>query len=117
MKDQKQIEEMRKEVVSIHRFFFEDDDYEVLDDYIADMLYNAGYRKRSGWVSVEDRLPEREGIYLIYTIRGHIRLGEFHPYFMGDEPQFDPYTTHWMPLPEPPEKEGETYGREKDKQG
>lgn len=41
----KQIEEMRKDVASIHRFFFEDDDYEVLDDYIADMLFARGYRK------------------------------------------------------------------------
>ena len=38
-------EEMRKEVKSIHRFFMEDDDYEDLDEYIADELYNAGYRK------------------------------------------------------------------------
>ena len=41
-----QIEEMRKEVKSIHRFFLEDDDYEYLDEYIADELYNAGYRKQ-----------------------------------------------------------------------
>ena len=42
-----QIEEMRKEVARIHRFFLEDDDYESLDEYIAAMLYNAGYRKQS----------------------------------------------------------------------
>ena len=41
-----QIKEMRKEVSAIHRFFMEDDDYEYLDDYIADELYNAGYRKQ-----------------------------------------------------------------------
>lgn len=40
------IEEMRKEVAKAHRFFLEDDDYESLDDYIADELYNAGYRKQ-----------------------------------------------------------------------
>lgn len=45
MSRDKQIEEMRKDVASIHRFFFEDDDYEVLDDYIADMLFARGYRK------------------------------------------------------------------------
>ena len=52
MTEQKIIEEMRKEVAKIHRFFLEDDDYEILDDYIADMLYNAGYRKeRQGkWI-------------------------------------------------------------------
>lgn len=44
---EKQIEEMRKDVASIHRFFLEDDDYEILDDYIADMLYKIGYRRAS----------------------------------------------------------------------
>jgi hypothetical protein len=47
MSKEKQIEEMRKEVAKAHRFFLEDDDYESLDDYIADELYNAGYRKQS----------------------------------------------------------------------
>lgn len=32
MGEEKQIEEMRKDVAEIHRFFFEDDDYETLDD-------------------------------------------------------------------------------------
>jgi deoxyhypusine synthase len=45
--EEKQLEEMRKEVARIHRFYLEDDDYESLDEYIADMLYNAGYRKQS----------------------------------------------------------------------
>ena len=47
MDKKKQIEEMRKEVASIHRFFLEDDDYEILDDYIADMLFEKDYRKQS----------------------------------------------------------------------
>jgi rubrerythrin len=59
MNREKQIEEMRKEVVRIHRFFFEDDDYESLDEYIADMLYAAGYRKQSEgeWKKVYDKAP------------------------------------------------------------
>ena len=32
MSKEKQIEEMRKEVARIHRFFLEDDDYESLDE-------------------------------------------------------------------------------------
>ena len=53
------IEEMRKEVASIHRFFLEDDDYESLDEYIADMLYNAGYRKQSKgeWIKTSEFMP------------------------------------------------------------
>lgn len=38
------IEEMRKDVIETHRFFLEDDDYESLDEYIADMLFEKGYR-------------------------------------------------------------------------
>ena len=56
---EKQIEEMRKEVASIHRFFLEDDDYESLDEYIADELYEKGYRKeRQGeWKKVNEKYP------------------------------------------------------------
>ena len=116
MKDQKQNDEKAKIISDICPFFKEYGSCEKCDDMlecdppcyfecVADVIIKNEYRKQSGWVSVEDRLPEREGIYLIYTISGHIRLGEFRPYFMGDEPQFDPYTTHWMPLPEPPKGE------------
>lgn len=57
--DNKQIEEMRKDVASIHRFFLEDDDYESLDEYIADELYKKGYRKeRQGeWVFNRGQAP------------------------------------------------------------
>ena len=60
-----QIEEMRKEVASIHRFFMEDDDYEDLDDYIADELYNAGYRKQSEgeWIFRNDGAYGRTRCY------------------------------------------------------
>ena len=47
MNRDKQIEEMRKTVAKIHRFFLEDDDCKILDDYIADELYAEGYRKAS----------------------------------------------------------------------
>ena len=66
-------------------------------------LYNAGYRKQSGWISVDERLPEREGTYLVYTYKGAIKFGDFRCYYAkNDNPQFDYYVTHWMPLPEAP---------------
>ena len=99
----KQIEEMRKEVASIHRFFLEDDDYESLDEYIADMLYNAGYRKQE-WISVEQRLPDRDGKYLVYTSKGFIFA---QGYCCTNSFGFESWdVTHWMPLPEAP-KEGD----------
>lgn len=90
-------------------------------DKIAAILYDAGCRmqsemylvkengdieplkKQSGWISVDERLPEREGTYLVYTYKGAIKFGDFRCYYAkNDNPQFDYYVTHWMPLPEAP---------------
>ena len=75
----------------------------------AEVLYNAGYSKQE-WISVDVRLPEREGRYLVYTIKGGIKFGEYRSYLVGEgklcEPQFDYYVTHWMPLPQPPKMKG-----------
>ena len=63
-------------------------------------------RVKSEWISVDERLPEREGKYLVYTYKGAIKFGEYRSYLVGEgklcEPQFDYYVTHWMPLPEAP---------------
>ena len=83
-------------------------------DYLANALYNAGYRKQE-WISVEERLPEKSGYYLIcqkspfwceeiiQTARWHISSQRFRGAqagcFMDD-------VTHWMPLPEPPKMKG-----------
>jgi hypothetical protein len=63
--------------------------------------------KQSEWISVEERLPEREGTYLVYTYKGAIKFGDFRCYYAkNDNPQFDYYVTHWMPAPEPPKMKG-----------
>lgn len=55
------------------------------------------------WISVEERLPERVGTYLVYTYKGAIKFGDFRCYYAkNDKPQFDCDVTHWMPLPEAP---------------
>ena len=102
MNDKKQIEEMRKEVASIHRFFLEDDDYEKLDDYIADELYNAGYRKQE-WISVEERLPEKNVRVLVYlkTDRSYTKIDTDRLDDRGFVRWYKD-VTHWMPLPEAP---------------
>ena len=74
---------------------------------IAEHLYNEGYRKQSEWISVDERLPEREGYYLTSTIRGVIMIGPFFSYYASnDKPQFKYDVTHWMPLPEAPKMKG-----------
>lgn len=47
MDEKQQIEELCKDVESIHRFFLEDDDYDYLDEYIAVKLHEKGYHKQS----------------------------------------------------------------------
>ncbi len=60
--------------------------------------------KRTQWISVEDRLPENDGEYLVYTKHGFM---DKWPYikFCG---QYwgcrGAKITYWMPLPEPPEE-------------
>ncbi len=117
MNKDKQIEEMRKEVASIHRFFLEDDDYDSLDDYIADMLFKKGYRKQSEWISVDERLPdndtERVLVFLMdddFTKPIGDNKIDTDRYVDGKWVRWGRFVTHWMPLPEPPKMKG-GYGK------
>ena len=72
----------------------------------AEALYNAGYRKQE-WISVDERLPEREGKYLVATFDRRVGIGNLIDYYCDGDLSFDNYkVTHWMPLPEPPKKGG-----------
>ena len=84
-------------------------DFEVSDKGINSPLVAKGpsavcysVDQGGGKSSVDERLPEREGTYLVYTYKGGIKFGDFYRYLVSDEPQFDYYVTHWMPLPEAP---------------
>ena len=69
------------------------------------------------WISVEDRLPEEEGWYLVFTTpnREHKSInkamfckgyawGNFEPYWRGAGGHWA-NVTHWMPIPLPPKGE------------
>lgn len=75
--------------------------------------YEKGYRdgySADKWISVEDRLPDRQGKYLIYTHNGYVTFGYWGDYGDGKSsfnpnPRFDYHNvTHWMPVPEPPKE-------------
>ncbi len=88
------------------------------EEYIADAVLGAGYRKQE-WISVDERLPEEDGCYITYTnangkskgviaqslvtrtIRGiKVRRWEW-------QTKVSPWiVTHWMPLPEAPKMKG-----------
>lgn len=69
-------------------------------------LSTKGYRKPE-WISVDERLPDQDGKYLAYTIRGFTVLS--YCYALEGIFGFEHWdVTHWMPLPEAPKgDEGE----------
>ena len=63
------------------------------------------------WVSVEDELPARDGVYLVFTMRGSVTTAHFYAektfsdgHRRSANWQGNRKVTHWMPLPEPPEE-------------
>lgn len=68
----------------------------------AERAVEAGYSKPE-WISVEERLPERNGRYLIIDDEGYMVVASWYK----DCGWFIPIcranpVTHWMPLPEAP---------------
>lgn len=75
---------------------------------------------KSGWISVEDRLPDKSGNYLYAKhvwddafVYGVLNYSAKHKLFnTRDEVPFEEAkltaieVTHWMPLPEPPKMKG-----------
>lgn len=76
----------------------------------AEALFEAGYCKQSEgeWISVNDRLPDRAGKYLVSTFDGRVGISNLIDYYCDGDLSFDNYkVTHWMPLPKPPKMKGE----------
>lgn len=127
MSKEKQIKEMARvlneEGKSLDTVYPED------CEKIARILYYEGYRKqdnlfllkengdivnlaaRSEWISVEDRLPEESGYFLVYIQRESEGFRVNAYYYCEDEMWENGDTmasseyfgiTHWMPLPEAP---------------
>lgn len=114
MSKEKQIEEMAEYIFGnaiTHDTRFKEDCRSIAID-----LYNAGYRKQE-WISVDERLPEEGGAYLIVVKekyesekewRYHVDVASFTfdwdcIFHDWDEGQ-GIHITHWMPLPPPPKE-------------
>jgi hypothetical protein len=76
-------------------------DFEDVAKKIADGLGEA--TKEAGWISVNDRLPAKEFMVIVYmqniVIPAYCKDGIF--LIPGAE-----HITHWMPFPTPPTSEG-----------
>ena len=70
----------------------------------------AAWNRRVGqWISVKERLPENGADVLVYIAGSEIVLVDFNKgcwYLEGYGCLGRGEVTHWMPLPQPPEKEG-----------
>jgi hypothetical protein len=73
-----------------------------------------GRKDGQAWISVKDRLPELWDDYLAFgygpTIPASCFVAVYDPksnkwYDMHTDWDWSDVITHWMPLPEPPEKE------------
>ena len=83
-------------------------------EMVADHLIANGVTVNE-WISVKDRLPEKDKLVLCVGKKGGMFLGEIHPFLVGGERNevycYVPnsrqgrYATHWMPLPQPPKGE------------
>ena len=66
----------------------------------------------SGWVSVKDRLPDKEGQYICWFGKNTLIKGAAIATYLEELKAFGsfeslktyPNVTHWMPLPEPPKE-------------
>ena len=63
------------------------------------------------WVSVEDELPERDGVYLVVTTRGSVTTAHFYAektfsdgHRKSANWQGNRKVTYWMLLPAPPDR-------------
>lgn len=71
----------------------------------ADRTLAEKLEKETGWISTKDRMPTKDGDYLVYDTYTHsIYVYEFqyHFYDNADEKYWNNYITHWMPVPKAP---------------
>ena len=65
------------------------------------------------WIPVTERLPEKEGRYLVTNSKigaWHVDVDFYRPYMGGW--MYDQGVTAWMPLPEPEPYKGVTDGKD-----
>ena len=74
----------------------------LLENHIGELTERVAQPR---WISVEERLPEENGKYIVCTAKGSVYCTKFSIDVCGIF-HTDMYThiSHWMPLPEPPKE-------------
>ena len=94
------------------------DDFVLHQSDVIELLVGAlrdALDKRTKWISVEERLPEQNGIYLAHVVHRYCKIDSYWRVcieYFGIEGTWDSLAdiyevTHWMPLPKPPKEERE----------
>ena len=85
---------------------------DVISDVILQLDDMPTLTPPNEWVSVEDELPARDGVYLVFTTRGSVTTAHFYAektfsdgHRKSANWQGNRNVTHWMPLPAPPGKD------------
>lgn len=81
----------------------EEGDFEWLCSLIHDCIQDIGYK----WVSAEDELPESWVCVLAFTKHSEYQLAQYEENYwdcLSDVHTVSADITHWMSLPEPPER-------------
>lgn len=110
-----QIEEIEKD---LHKFEFGINKCH-LNDFLIDSTINElshyiaeqGYTKQE-WISVEDRLPNQSGKYLVCSNnnrwkQGNVYQARYSTTYGWCQRDKGKGITHWQPLPQPPKMKGE----------
>jgi len=64
--------------------------------------------KQIKWISVEDKLPEKPGLYIVHCLSDkETPVKTAHKWDKGPFAWAAGNVTHWMPLPEPPQESEE----------
>ena len=56
------------------------------------------------WIPVTERLPEKNGSYLVYVYGEVTEMDYWHGKWHRLRDDYTKAVTHWMPLPEPPKE-------------
>lgn len=109
MSRKKQVEKIKDCIDSVYG---SDCAYYGVDGFaIAEALYDAGYCRQNEWISVEDDTPKDGEKRVQVFLRdddftkpiGENKI-DTDRFIDGKWVRWGKYVTHWMPLPEPPER-------------